>query len=65
MSYKYIDTIQDLIDLLNTVDDKSRSIEIQGYIGMESNFRSHFEHFSEAQIWGNDNGNEQLRLVLS
>ena len=51
MNNKYITTVQDLIDLLNTIEDKSRPIRIQGIIGQDENSRNEYAYFHLAEIW--------------
>ena len=63
MNSKYITTVQDLIDVLNQVEDKSRHLSIQGITGMDSNCRNKYEYFYDAEIW--ENNNKELKLVLS
>ena len=43
MSKKYIQTVQDLIDVLNEVEDKSRYLSINGIVGLDSNYRNKYE----------------------
>ena len=64
MNKKYITTVQDLIDVLNQVEDKSRYLSIQGIIGMDSNCRNKYEYFYDAEIWDNTPGKGPT-LVLS
>ena len=45
MSSKYIQTVQDLIDLLNTIKDKSKHLRIQGITGMDENSRNKYIYF--------------------
>lgn len=64
MSSKYIETVQDLIDLLNTVKDKSKPLRIQGITGMDENYRNNYIYFYSAEIWGNWNDDDKPVLVL-
>lgn len=65
MSSKYIKTVQDLIDLLNTIEDKSKQLRIQGITGMDSNCRNNYIYFYNAEIWGNWTDDDKPILVLS
>ena len=56
MSSKYIQTVQDLIDLLNTIKDKSKHLRIQG---------NKYIYFYSAEIWGNWTDDDKPILVLS
>ena len=64
MNSKYIETVQDLIDLLNTVKDKSKPLRIQGITGMDENFRNNYIYFYNAEIWGNYTDDDKPILVL-
>lgn len=64
MSKKYIQTVQDLIDVLNEVEDKSRYLSINGIVGLDSNYRNKYEYFYNAEIWDNTPGKGPT-LVLS
>ena len=64
MSSKYIETVQDLIDLLNTIKDKSKHLRIQGITGMDENSRNKYIYFYSAEIWGNWTDDDKPILVL-
>lgn len=64
MNSKYIETIQDLIDLLNTVKDKSKPLRIQGITGMDENSRNNYIYFYNAEIWCNCIDDNKLILTL-
>jgi len=64
MSDNYIKTVQDLIDLLNTVEDKSKPLRIQGITGMDSNCRNNYIYFYKAELWGNWDHDDKPILVL-
>ena len=64
MSSKHIETVQDLIDLLNTVKDKSQPLRIQGIVGMDENSRNNYVYFYNAEIWGNLTDDDKPILVL-
>ena len=65
MSSKYIKTVQDLIDLLNTVEDKSKPLSVQGILGLDSNSRNRYIYFYKAEIWGNWGHEDKPTLTLS
>lgn len=65
MSSKYITTVQDLIDLLNTVEDKSKPLRIQGIIRQDDNSRNEYIYFYQAEICGNWKKDDKPVLVLS
>ena len=64
MSSKYITTVQDLIDLLNTIEDKSKPLRIQGIIGQDDNSRNEYVYFYQAEIWDNWKKDDKPILVL-
>lgn len=64
MKKKYITTVQDLIDVLNQVEDKSRHLSIHGITVMDSNCRNKYEYFYNAEIWGLDS-DKGVTLSLS
>lgn len=61
---KYIQTVQDLIDLLNTIEDKSQHLSISGIIGIDSNCRNKYEHFFKAEIWDPEITCSGYKLIL-
>ena len=65
MSSKYITTVQDLIDLLNTIEDKSKPLRIQGITGQDDNSINEYIYFYKAEIWGNWKKDYKPILVLS
>ena len=64
MNEKYIETVQDLIDLLNTIEDKSKPLRIQGITGQDDNSRNEYIYFYKAEIWDNWKKDDKPILVL-
>lgn len=60
----YIKTVQDLIDLLNTIEDKSQSLSMQGIVGIDSNSRNKYEYFFKAELWDREITGRGAVLVL-
>ena len=65
MSKKYIQTVQDLIDVLNEVEDKSKPFSIEGIMGLDSNSRNIYSYFYHAEIWGPAITLNGYKLMLS
>ena len=65
MSKKYIQTVQDLIDLLNNIEDKTKPFSIEGIIGLDSNSRNIYSYFYNAEIWAPDITRNGYKLILS
>ena len=62
---KNIETVQDLIDILNTIDDKSQPLNITGICGYDNNSRNIYHYFYTARIWDKSiTRKDHLTLVL-
>lgn len=64
MEYKYIQTVQDLLDLFNSIEDKSQQLSISGIVGIDSNCRNNYEHFFKAKIWDPEITHNGYELIL-